>query len=86
MQECVENCDYQKIKDKSCILNYKDSNKEDNEKIYDDFLKYAEDEFTSYNYNTSNLENGNDDIYNCIRSNDNYIYHNRKSKRRRKKY
>ena len=62
MQECVENCDYQKIKDKSCILNYKDSNKEDNEKIYDDFLKYAEDEFISYNYNASNLENGNDDI------------------------
>ena len=61
-QECVEKCDYKEIKDKSCILNYKNPIKEDTEKIYDDLLKNIEDDFTSDNYNTSNLENGNDDI------------------------
>ena len=63
-QECVENCDYKEIKNKSCILNYKNYNTEDNktEKIYDDLLKNVEDEFTSDDYDTTNLENGNYDI------------------------
>ena len=63
-QECVENCDYSEIKNKLCILNYKNFSSGDNkiEKIYDNFLKNAEDEFTSDDYNTTNLENGNDDI------------------------
>ena len=41
--------------------------KEDTDKIYDDLLKNAEDVFTSDNYNTSNLENGNDEIIDSIK-------------------
>ena len=63
-QECVEKCDYKGIQNKSCILNYKNNNIYDNItiKIYDDLLKNVEDEFTSENYNTTNLEKSNDEI------------------------
>ena len=63
-QECVEKCEYKEIKNKSCILNYKNYITKNNktENIYNNLLKNAEDEFTLNNYNTTNLENGNDDI------------------------
>ena len=46
-QECVRNCDFKEIKNKSCILQYKNNDKEDNEtaKIYDNLLKNVEDVF-----------------------------------------
>ena len=64
LQKCVENCDYKEIKNKSCILNYKNFITKDNktEKIYNNLLKNVEDEFTSDDYNTTNLKTGNDDI------------------------
>jgi len=64
-EEYFENCNYKEIKNKLCILNYKNNIAEDNKtkKIYNNFLKDIEDEFTSDNYNTiTNLENGNYDI------------------------
>ena len=63
-QECVENCDYKAIQNQLCILNYKNYITEDDEnvKIYDNLLKSIEDKFISDDYNTTNLENGNDDI------------------------
>ena len=61
-QECVENCDYKEIQNKACILNYNNYDSDDNKTVYDNLLKNIEDEFTSDHYNTTNLENGNDDI------------------------
>ena len=63
-QECVEKCNYKEIQNKSCILNYNNFFKEESklEEIYNNLLKNVEDEFTSEDYNTTNIENGNDDI------------------------
>ena len=55
-QECVEICNYKEFKNKSCILNYKDSI---TDTIYNSLIKKAEDEFTSVNYDKTNLEIGN---------------------------
>ena len=61
-QLCVENCDYKEIQNKSCILNYNNYEDSKLDEIYDNLLKNVEDEFTSNDYNTTNLKNGNDDI------------------------
>ena len=61
-QKCVENCDILNILNNSCILNYKLDEKKDNVKIYDTLLKKAEDIFTSEDYDTSEIEKGNNDV------------------------
>ena len=57
-QECFENCNYKEIKNKLCILSYKNYIAKDNktEKIYDNLLKDSEAEFTSDDYNITNLK------------------------------
>ena len=71
-QECLEFCSIYEIQNKLCILNYQDDhgNTESNnkEESNDEFIteklmiKNLEKDFTSQNYNTSKLENGEDDV------------------------
>ena len=71
-QECVKNCPIKYIKDKSCILNFQIANSKNEEnkqnieneniKAHDIIINSIEEEFTSNDYNTSNLENGNDEV------------------------
>ena len=60
-QECVEKCDFKNIYDNTCIINFKSE-----EKLifnYDDILKNIELGFTSLDYNTSFLEQGNNKVF-----------------------
>ena len=74
-QECVKNCPVKSLIDKSCILNFKSSKDEKQEKnrekedekeeiikAMDTMLQNVETGFTSEDYDTSGLENGNNDI------------------------
>ena len=58
-QKCANNCDINNILEELCILNYLDKG---NSFIYDTLLTNIEDYFTSFDYNTSEIENGIDDI------------------------
>ena len=58
-QECVQNCDINSIIDKSCIVNNQEKG---NAIIFDALLKNVEVIFTSKDYNTSYIENGNNEI------------------------
>ena len=63
-QECIENCSFNDFKQKKCILNYKDNNNEKGDiNSFDIILKNFEKGFTSEDYNTSDIENGKDDIF-----------------------
>jgi len=75
-QECVKNCPLKDIKENTCIQNFmnkKDDNvdetdnnkenKEEDTKAQDIMLENIETGFTSQDYNTSNLEKGEDDVY-----------------------
>ena len=63
-QECVENCLFNDFISNQCILDYKDdNNKEENIKFNDYILHNFETYLTSEEYNTSKLENNQDDIY-----------------------
>ena len=60
-QECVEKCDFKNIYDNTCIINFKSE-----EKLifnYDSILKNIEIGFTSSDYNTSFLEQGNNKVF-----------------------
>ena len=60
-QECVEKCDFKNIYDNTCIINFKSE-----EKLifnYDSILKNIEIGFTSLDYNTSFLEQGNNKVF-----------------------
>ena len=61
-QECVEKCSFNDIKEKNCILNYNE-NKEDDININDLILKNLESDLTSKDYNTSKLDNNENEIY-----------------------
>jgi len=61
-QECVDKCSLNDIKENNCILNYKE-NKEEVGKFNDFILKNLENDFTSKDYNTSKLDNGENEIY-----------------------
>ena len=58
-QECVKDCDITSIINELCILNYE---KDENTNIFDSLLKNLEDLFISEDYDTSEIENGNNDI------------------------
>ena len=63
-QKCVITCPFEELKIDNCILNYKSENKgEDETKVKNDILRNMETGFTSPDYNTSNIENGEDEIY-----------------------
>ena len=60
-QECVEKCDFKNIYDNTCIINFKSE-----EKLtfnYDSILKNIEIGFTSLDYNTSFLDQGNNKVF-----------------------
>ena len=63
-QECVKYCNNKKIQNKSCILSYQNFSLKEDEagNIYDNLLENVEDEFTSDGYDTTNIDNGEDDI------------------------
>ena len=57
--ECVKNCPIKNIIDKSCKLQVQE---DEYDKVFDILLDNIETDFTSNNYNTSDLEQGNNDI------------------------
>ena len=59
-QECVKICPIKDLIDELCLLNYKMKN--EGGKLEDLFLNNIEKDLTSVDYNTSNLENGGEDI------------------------
>jgi hypothetical protein len=61
-QECIKNCPIKYISDNLCIINIQKEYNNDNKKSYDILLKKFEIEFTSNNYNTSNLEKGENEV------------------------
>ena len=63
-QECVEYCKIKELKNKLCILNLQNLNFEDDKtkQIYNNYFKNLENEITSEDFNTTNLDNLNDDI------------------------
>ena len=65
-QECVDNCPVKSIIQNICVLNFEnnDENENNNEetKVQDMLLDNIESEFTSENYNTSNLDKGEDEV------------------------
>ena len=62
-QECVNNCSINDLLTKSCLLKYETkNNSEENNIAQKTFLDSIENSFTSGNYNTSNLDEGNDDL------------------------
>ena len=67
IQKCVKNCDFKDIIYKSCILNVETNKEYEKEEkynnIYDIILYNVEISITSSNYNTTNLENGKDDVF-----------------------
>ena len=61
-QKCIKNCPIKYISDNLCIINIQKEYNNDNKKSYDILLKKFEIEFTSSNYNTSNLEKGENEV------------------------
>ena len=61
-QQCLNNCDTRDIINGLCILNYQNE-EYDKIKIYDTILKNIENMFMSNDYNTSSLEQGNNEIF-----------------------
>ena len=72
-QECVKNCDIKSFQEKTCIINYIDQEKESEEtnekeneiKAHDMILENLEIGFTQSDFNTSDLENGKNDVVEC---------------------
>ena len=67
-RQCVEKCTFNETINNNCILGYRANKEDENEKnleikIYDTFLEDIETYFISENYNTTNLENGNDESF-----------------------
>ena len=65
-QECADYCDINLITKEKCIINYKIVDEKDTTqkeiKIQNKILETVEKSFTSDNYNTSNLDNGKNDV------------------------
>ena len=67
-KECVENCQIESILNEECLLNFEENEddingkKIESTKLRDIMLKNTEISFTSEEYNTSNLDNGNEEI------------------------
>ena len=61
-QEYVDKCSFNDITDINSILNYNEK-KEDDINIHDFILKNIENDFTSKDYNTSKLDNDENEIY-----------------------
>ena len=64
-QECIKNCPISQIKQKLCILKYKSNNQnnEEKEKMQDIILKNFEEGFTSEDYDTTDLDEGEDEVF-----------------------
>ena len=69
-KECVNSCDINQILSGKCVFKYKNNKndkinkdkKQEEIKLQDKFLENIEEGFTSENYNTSGIDNGNDEI------------------------
>ena len=63
IQECVSNCSVNDILSEKCIIKYETKkSEEDNIKAQKNILDNIENNLISGNYNTSNIEKGNDDL------------------------
>ena len=63
-QECVRICPFNELKLNNCILNYRSEKKgQDETKIKNDILRNFEMGFTSQDFNTTNLENDEEEKY-----------------------
>ena len=63
-QKCVEDCDLESILNKSCILNYQMDEKKENDKTFDILLKKIEDSLNTDYFDTSKIEEGNNNVIN----------------------
>ena len=61
-QECVESCDINEMQLKKCITKYISNNTSSEDKLNDKKMESIENSFTDENYNTSNLENGQNEV------------------------
>ena len=61
-QECVERCDINEMQLKKCITKYISNNTSSEDKLNDKKMESIENSFTDENYNTSNLENGQNEV------------------------
>ena len=60
-QKCVKYCTSEKLKNNKCILNFKANNKDNSNE--DILIKNFENYFTSEDYNTAKIEQGEDEIF-----------------------
>ena len=68
-QECLKYCPDESMKDKTCILSFQEkeenfSEKEEKERVFNIILESMETSITSEDYNTSGVEQGEDDVFN----------------------
>ena len=65
-QECFNNCSIKNLINNLCILEYNENSNEEIIQAQNIMLKNIEKDFSSLNYNTSNLDNGGEDIIEFI--------------------
>ena len=62
-QKCVKYCTTEEIKRNICTLNFKNINLQNSISIEDILMKNFENYFTSKDYNTTKIEQGEEEIY-----------------------
>ena len=67
-QECVNNCTSSQFKSKKCVIKYQAVNKAQNKEekeitVQDVIIQSLESEFTSGEYDTSELDNGEEEVF-----------------------
>jgi len=61
-QICVTKCNIESIVNHSCIVNYQEKQETNNFDIFDNLINDIEELLTSEDYNTSEIENGNNEV------------------------
>ncbi len=61
-QICVNKCNIESIVNHSCIVNYQEKQETTNFDIFDNLINDIEELLTSEDYNTSEIENGNNEV------------------------
>ena len=61
-QICVSKCNIESIVNHSCIVNYQEKQETNNFDIFDNLINDIEELLTSEDYNTSEIENGNNEV------------------------
>ena len=62
IQECVDYCSIESLLNKSCVVNYQSEQDKSSTKIFDVIIKKIDDLLNSEDYNTSDIENGKNEV------------------------